>query len=225
MYILLLVTIFFVSCKFLRNKSTSKEKEDAFLVDATSKISKSSSNPLTTSNKQEKNISDTTGESIENKSSSDMLAADAPVTASIASSREKQETAAPKLTEDDNKKLMAFLSKTITYQSDLNSIYNKYTKHYNTINTYGSCDTYRIGCFSEGPFLKKRRQALTDLKKLKLYEKYAKLSTMLKSAVPSYNKKDLDDSIAQYKEAIKRAGEAEGKIEKVKRLCISSKCC
>lgn len=39
---------------------------------------------------------------------------------------------------------------------------------------------------------------------------------MLKSAVPSYNKKDLDDSIAQYKEAIKRASEAEGKIEKVK---------
>lgn len=194
------------------------------MVDATSKISKSSSNPLTTSNKQEKNISDTTGESIENKSSSDMLAADAPATASIASSREKQETA-PKLTEDDNKKLMAFLSKTITYQSDLNSIYNKYTKHYNTINTYGSCDTYRIGCFSEGPFLKKRRQALTDLEKLKLYKKYAKLSTMLKSAVPSYNKKDLDDSIAQYKEAIKRASEAEGKIEKVKRLCISSKCC
>lgn len=149
MCILLLVTILFVSCKFFGNKSTSKEKEDAYLVDATSKISESSSKSLTTSNKQEKNISDTTGESIENKSSSDMLAADDPATTNIASSREKQETT-PKLTKDDNKKLMAFLSKTITYQSDLNSIYNKY-KHYNTIDTYGSCDTYRIGCFSEGP--------------------------------------------------------------------------
>ncbi|WP_210360190.1 hypothetical protein [Borreliella garinii] len=214
MCILLLVTILFVSCKFFGNKSTSKEKEDAYLVDAINKIGESSNKPLTTSNKQEKNISDTTGESIENKSNSEMLVADDPATASIASSREKQETTL-KLTEYDNKKLMAFLIKTITYQSDLNSIYNKYTKNYNTIDTYGSCDTYRIGCFSEGPS-EKRRQALTDLEKLKLDEKYAKLSAMLKSAVPSYNKKDLDDSIAQYKEAIKWASEAEGKIEKVK---------
>ncbi|WP_210373064.1 hypothetical protein, partial [Borreliella garinii] len=79
-----------------------------YLVDATSKISESSSKPLTTSNKQEKNISDTTGESIENKSNSEMLVADDPATASIASSREKQETT-PKLTDDVNKKLMAFL--------------------------------------------------------------------------------------------------------------------
>ncbi|MCD2374223.1 hypothetical protein LRB29_03935 [Borreliella burgdorferi] len=39
---------------------------------------------------------------------------------------------------------------------------------------------------------------------------------MLKSAVPSYYKKNLDDSIAQYKEAIKQAIEAESKIETVK---------
>ncbi len=49
---------------------------------------------------------------------------------------------------------MAFLSKTITYQGKLNSIYKKYTKHYNTIDAYGSCDTYRIECFTEGPLLK-----------------------------------------------------------------------
>ncbi|MCD2383394.1 hypothetical protein LRB48_02925 [Borreliella burgdorferi] len=39
---------------------------------------------------------------------------------------------------------------------------------------------------------------------------------MLKSAVPSYYKKNLDNSIAQYKEAIKQAIEAESKIETVK---------
>ncbi|WP_324281077.1 hypothetical protein PT144_05820 (plasmid) [Borreliella garinii] len=74
---------------------------------------------------------------------------------------------------------MAFLSKTIAYQSDLDSIYKKYTKHYNTIDAYGSCDTYRIECFSEGPS-EKRKQALTDLEKLKLDEEYAKLGAMLK---------------------------------------------
>ncbi|WP_234932110.1 hypothetical protein [Borreliella garinii] len=75
---------------------------------------------------------------------------------------------------------MAFLSKTITYQSDLDSIYKKYTKHYNTIDAYGSCDTYRIECFSEGGPSEQHRQALTDLEKLKLDEEYAKLSAMLK---------------------------------------------
>ncbi|WP_236841564.1 hypothetical protein [Borreliella garinii] len=82
--------------------------------------------------------------------------------------RDKQETK-DKLTEEDHKKLIDFFSKTTTYQYSLDSIYNKYTRSYETIDTYGSCDTYRIGCFSEGPS-EKRRQALTDLEKLKLDE-------------------------------------------------------
>ncbi|WP_210374505.1 hypothetical protein [Borreliella garinii] len=212
MCILLLVTILFVSCKFFGNKSTSKEKEDSSFSGAASKISKSVT--TASSNKQEENKSNVTGEAKKHTSSPDMLA-DAHVRTYVRTYvRDKQETK-DKLTEEDHKKLIDFFSKTTTYQYSLDSIYNKYTKHYNTIDTYGSCDTYRIGCFSEGPS-EERRQALTDLKKLKLDEKYAKLSTMLKSAVPSYNKKDLDDSIVQYKEAIEQAIEAENKIETVK---------
>ncbi|WP_215537952.1 hypothetical protein [Borreliella bavariensis] len=60
MYILLLVTIFFLSCKFLGKKSTSKEKEDASLPDSASKISKLKT--ATSSGKQEKNINNATGE-------------------------------------------------------------------------------------------------------------------------------------------------------------------
>ncbi len=78
--------------------------------------------------------------------------------------KEKQETK-DKLTEEDNKKLMDFFSKTKTYQYSLDSIYNKYTKSYGTIATYVSCGDYSIGCFSTGPS-EKRKKALDKLKKI-----------------------------------------------------------
>ncbi|WP_232535994.1 hypothetical protein, partial [Borrelia sp. A-FGy1] len=107
-----------------------------------------------------------------------------------------------------------FIYKTTYYEYILICIYNKYTRHYNTINTYGSCNTYRIGCFYPGPSAE-RRQAITDLGKLKLEEEYNKLSKMLKEAVPDYETKTLDDAIAEYKKAIDEASDAEGKIETI----------
>ncbi|PRQ97394.1 hypothetical protein CV681_05995 [Borreliella burgdorferi] len=208
----LLVTILFVSCKFFGNKSASKEKEETSFSDTASKISKSGT--AASSDKQEKNTSDVTGDAKKHTSSPYMLADALIVSDTTNRDRDKQENK-DKLNEEDKKKLNAFFSTTKTYQSSLDSIYNKYTGYYNTIDTYGSCDTYRIECFSVGPS-EKRKQALADLEKLKLDEKYTQLSTMLKSAVPSYYKKNLDDSIAQYKEAIKQAIEAESKIETVK---------
>ncbi|ACN52831.1 hypothetical protein [Borreliella valaisiana] len=64
-----------------------------------------------------------------------------------------------------NKMLMDFFSKTKKYQSSLDSIYNKYTRSYGTINTYGSCGDYSIGCFSTGPS-ENRKKALDELKKI-----------------------------------------------------------
>lgn len=156
MCILLLTTILFVSCKFFGNSGASKE--DASLLDAANKIS--NSRIATSSGKQEENTSDTTGEDKKNKSIPEMLA-DVPA---AATSKEKQETK-NKLTEEDNKKLIDFFSKTKTYKYSLDSIYNKYTRSYGTIATYGSCGDYSIGCFSTGPS-EKRKKALGELKKI-----------------------------------------------------------
>ncbi|MCD2332637.1 hypothetical protein [Borreliella americana] len=209
MCILLLVTIFFVSCKFFGNAGTSKEGES--LLDAASKTS----NLGLDTSYQEENASDVTGGSRENKSILTMIA-DAPSpAASDAISRDNQENK-DKLTEDDNKKLMDFFRTTATYQSILDSIYNKYTRSYNTIATYGSCDEYRIGCFSEGPSVE-RRKALAMLKNNKLEEEYDKLSNMLKSSVFSYRDNNtLDNAIKEYRKAISKASETEHKIKIVK---------
>ncbi|WP_050581620.1 hypothetical protein [Borreliella garinii] len=206
MCILLLTTILFVSCKFFGNSGASKE--DASLLDAANKIS--NSRIATSSGKQEENTSDTTGEDKKNKSIPEMLA-DVPA---AATSKEKQETK-NKLTEEDNKKLIDFFSKTKTYKYSLDSIYNKYTRSYGTIATYGSCGDYSIGCFSTGPS-EKRKKALGELKKNKLEEEYSKLSKMLKSAVSSYKDNTLEDAIKKYAKAIEQASEAENKIETVK---------
>ncbi|WP_421114435.1 hypothetical protein QIA00_04920 (plasmid) [Borreliella americana] len=205
MCILLLVAILFVSCKFFGNKSSSKE--DSSLPDTASKISNLDSESLTASGKA-------TAQGNENTSSSEILVADdPPVSSGVSGSLDKQEIKG-KLTEDDKETLRTFFSTTTTYQSILDSIYSKYTSSYNTIATYGSCDTYRIGCFSKNPS-EARSQALAKLEENNLEEEYAKLSNMLKKAVPSYNKRDLEDAITQYKEAIKQASEAEFKIETV----------
>ncbi|WLN25888.1 hypothetical protein KJD10_05700 (plasmid) [Borreliella valaisiana] len=97
-----------------------------------------------------------------------------------------------------NKMLMDFFSKTKKYQSGLDSIYNKYTRSYGTINTYGSCGDYSIGCFSTGPS-ENRKKALDELKQNKLEEEYSKLSKMLKSAVSSYKDATLEDAIEKYR--------------------------
>ncbi len=206
MCILLLAIILLVSCKFFGNSGASKEGDSS--LDAANKIS--NSRIATSSGNQEENISDTIGEDKKNKSISEMLA-DVPA---AATSKDKQETK-DKLTEEDNKKLVDFFSKTTTYQSSLDSIYNKYTRSYGTIATYGSCGDYSIGCFSTGPS-EKRKKALDELKKNKLEEEYSKLSKMLKSAVSSYKDNTLEDAIKKYVEAIEQASEAENKIETVK---------
>ncbi|WP_151060778.1 hypothetical protein [Borreliella turdi] len=207
MFILLLTTILFVSCKFFGNSGASKE--GAYLLDVTNKISNSR---IATSSggKQERNTSNTTGEAKKNKSSSEMLA-DAPL---ATTSKEKQETK-DKLTTEDNKKLIDFFNKTKTYQSILDSIYSKYAKSYGIIDTYGSCGDYSIGCFSTEPS-KKRKEALNELEKNKLEEEYSKLSKMLKSAVASYKDNTLEDAIKKYMEAIEQASNAENKIAPVK---------
>ncbi|MCD2332853.1 hypothetical protein [Borreliella americana] len=207
MCILLLVAILFVSCKFFGNNSSSKE-DASFLPDAANKGSNlgSKSQPLATSDKA-------TAQRYKNTSSSEILVADDPVASGVSCNLDKQE-ATCKLTEDDKEVLRTFFSTTTTYQSILDSIYSKYTSSYNTIATYGSCDTYRIGCFSKRPS-EARSQALVKLEENALEEEYAKLGNMLEKAVPSYNKRDLEDAIMQYKEAIKQANEAECKIETV----------
>ncbi|WP_210379584.1 hypothetical protein [Borreliella garinii] len=209
MFILLLVTILFVSCKFFGNKSASKEKKDTPFSHAAKKISKSGT--VVSSNKQEENKSNFIGETKKHTSSPDMLT-DA-LAVSDTTNRDKQENK-DKLTEEDKKKLNAFFSTTTTYQSSLDSIYNKYTSSYNTIDTYGSCNEYRIGCFSTKPS-EERRKALVKLKENNLDQEYVNLNKMLKNAVSSYNKRDLEDAITQYKKAIKQAIEAECKIETV----------
>ncbi|QMU99893.1 hypothetical protein F0310_05665, partial (plasmid) [Borrelia sp. A-FGy1] len=199
--ILLLATILLVSCKFFGNSSSPKKA-------AASNISKLALSD--SSDKQDENISDTIAADKEQKSSTDMLAADDPDASSYT---ENQENAC-KLNEDDKKKLESFFGKTQTYRSSLYSIYRKYASSYNIIATYGSCDTYRIGCFSPGPS-GARRQALTKLKENNLKEDYAKLSKMLEEAVPSYDTKTLEDAIAAYKKAIDEASEAENRIKTV----------
>lgn len=110
-------------------------------------------------------------------------------------------------------KLKAFFDKTITYQGKLNSIYNKYTGSYNTIATYSGCTDYSIGCFSNGPSAR-RSQALINLENNKLDEEYSKLNKMLEQAATGYDVSTLNNAINKYKEVIKKAKEAENKIEK-----------
>lgn len=110
-------------------------------------------------------------------------------------------------------KLKTFFDKTITYQGKLNSIYNKYTGSYNTIATYSGCTDYSIGCFSNGPSAR-RSQALINLENNKLDEEYSKLNKMLEQAATGYDVSTLNNAINKYKEVIKKAKEAENKIEK-----------
>ncbi|WP_032981837.1 hypothetical protein [Borreliella garinii] len=105
MCILLLVTILFVSCKFFGNTSASKEKKDTSFSGAARKISKSVT--TASSNKQEENKSNVTGEAKKHTSGPDMLADAFAV--SDTTSRDKQENK-DKLTEEDKKKLNAFLA-------------------------------------------------------------------------------------------------------------------
>ncbi|WP_232535987.1 hypothetical protein [Borrelia sp. A-FGy1] len=164
------------------------------------------------SDKQDKNISDTTDEHRKHETRPDMLASDDPTTSSDGT--DKQETKG-KLTKEDKEKLNAFFSKTIRYQYSLDSIYNKYASSYNAIATYGSCNEYNISCFSPGPSAR-RSKAIAELEILNLDQEYAKLSKMLKNAVSSYDTKTLDEAIAAYKEAVSKASDADRKIEIVK---------
>ncbi|WP_232535986.1 hypothetical protein [Borrelia sp. A-FGy1] len=201
-FILLLTTILLVSCKFFGNNSSGKKA-------AASNISKLALSD--SSDKQDKNTSDTIDEDRKHETSPDMLASDDPTTSSA--STDKQETKG-KLTKEDKEKLNAFFSKTIRYQYSLVSIYNKYARHYNAIATYGDCNNYGIGCFSPGPSAR-RSKALDSLEKLKLDQEYSKLSSMLKDALPAYDTRTLDEAIEEYKQAISQASEAECRIEKI----------
>ncbi|WP_418905311.1 hypothetical protein QIA30_06260 (plasmid) [Borreliella turdi] len=204
--ILLLTTILFASCKFFGNSSVKKEAPPPLLGTA-NKISNSKI-ATSSSSKQEKNTSDTTIEAKKHKSVPEMLA-------DISSNGEEKQETIDKLTEEDNKKLVDFFSKTRTYQSSLDSIYNKYTGSYGTISTYGSCGDYSIGCFSKRPS-EERKKAIDELAKNKLEEEYSKLSKMLKSAVSSYKNSTLEEAINKYKEAIEQASKTENEINTVK---------
>ncbi|WP_182117961.1 hypothetical protein, partial [Borrelia sp. A-FGy1] len=218
MFILLLVALLFVSCKFFGNSSSPKKTAPS-LDDAASRDSKLGRIPLTASSKKDENTSDSSGkvdttQEDKQKSSPTMLAADNPTTdptTTSSASTDKQDTKG-KLSEEDKKKLMYFFRKTIRYQYNLVSIYNKYASPYNAIATYGDCNNYGIECFSPGPSAK-RSKALTDLESLNLSQDYTKLSKMLKDALPNYDTKTLDEAIAEYKKAIDEASEAERKIE------------
>ncbi|WP_182117975.1 hypothetical protein, partial [Borrelia sp. A-FGy1] len=117
-----------------------------------------------------------------------------------------------KLTKDDKDKLKSFFSKTTTYQSSLDAIYDKRISSYRTIDTYTDCSVCSLGCFR---FSKIRSYAISDLENKKLEKEYAKLSTMLKEAVPGYDTKILDDAIASYRKAIRKASKAEQSIKAV----------
>ncbi|WP_418906498.1 hypothetical protein QIA30_05385 (plasmid) [Borreliella turdi] len=212
MCILLLVTIIFISCKFFGKNITSKEED--FLLDATSNISNPGS---VTSGQQGRNTNNVTTDEtalaqVDDRGSSFAMFAD---DSTANSSAEKQEEKDTKLTKEDEKKLNAFFKKTGPYQYGLDNIYNKYTGSYNTIDTYTACNSYSIGCFSKAPSAR-RSQALDTLKKLNLDQEYSSLNNMLKEAAFGYDKKDLENTIKEYEEAINQAIEAESKIEKVK---------
>ncbi|QMU99866.1 hypothetical protein F0310_05500, partial (plasmid) [Borrelia sp. A-FGy1] len=105
MFTLIISTVsklLFLTCKFFRNNSTSKESP--LLVAA--------SNAMITV--------DTT---------------DNVCSTSYSTTLEKKETK-DKLSKDDKDKLKSFFSKTKTYQSSLDSIYDKYISSYRTIDTY-----------------------------------------------------------------------------------------
>ncbi|QMU99856.1 hypothetical protein F0310_05445, partial (plasmid) [Borrelia sp. A-FGy1] len=95
LFILLLISVLFMSCKFFGNNNSGK-KSDA------SNISKLETD--TSSSKQDENTSDTTSEAKKHESSLDILA-DAPSdSASAAFSIDKQENKG-KFTKEDNKNL------------------------------------------------------------------------------------------------------------------------
>ncbi|QMU99852.1 hypothetical protein F0310_05420 (plasmid) [Borrelia sp. A-FGy1] len=213
MFILLLITLLFVSCKFFGNKSSGKKAPPT--LTAASRDSKLGSIPLTASSKKGENTSDAPGDADKSqrdvqKSSTDMLASD-DSTAASKDNTDKKETKG-KLSKEDKDKLTSFFRKTIRYQSSLYSIYNKYVRHYNTIATYTGCGEYSISCFSAGPSAR-RSQAIAALKNNNLDNDYTNLSNMIKSVVPSYNTKTLDDAIAAYKQAVSKASDAEEEIE------------
>lgn len=90
---------------FLEIQAQVKKKKNTSFSDAARKISKSVT--TASSNKQEENKSNVTGEAKKHTSSPDMLA-DA-LAVSDTTSRDKQENK-DKLTEEDKKKLNAFLA-------------------------------------------------------------------------------------------------------------------
>ncbi|QMU99705.1 hypothetical protein F0310_04640 (plasmid) [Borrelia sp. A-FGy1] len=157
MFILIISTVsklLFLSSKFFRNKSTSKRDlplpvtaNTTMLADvlATNTSSKITDLEIDTFAQVDRHTRHT-------NITADMLAADVPATntsSNFSVSLEKQGTAS-KLTEDDKDKLKSFFSKTTTYQSSLDSIYNKYASSYNAIDTYTDCSIYSIGCFNQG---------------------------------------------------------------------------
>ncbi|UGQ18017.1 hypothetical protein [Borrelia sp. RT1S] len=117
-----------------------------------------------------------------------------------------------KLTEEDMGKLKDFIKNTKTYPGDLSyTISNAYAVPYGKIGTYSNCSDYRSSCFTNGPS-EERSKGLEKLVDNKFEEKFGKLADMLKDA-NGYDPKDLTKAIAKYEEVLKEAQDANGKIE------------
>ncbi|MCD2332691.1 hypothetical protein [Borreliella americana] len=209
-FILILLTTMFVSCKFYG--SDDANKKNTSLSGTTVGISNIGSVILEQDGNKK---GDTTTSKValaqvtDHANSKPMLADDPDSSVS----KYDQKNTTGKLNEEDMDKLKTFFGKTITYQGTLDSIYNKYTRSYNTIATYSGCADYGIECFSEGPSAR-RSQALTNLENNQLDKEYSKLNKMLKQAATGYDDSTLNSAINKYKEVIKRAKEAENHIEK-----------
>ncbi|UGQ16759.1 hypothetical protein [Borrelia sp. RT5S] len=118
-----------------------------------------------------------------------------------------------KLTEDDMGKLKDFIKNTKTYPGDLSyTISNAYAVPYGKIGTYSGCSDYRSSCFTKGPS-DERKEGLTKLVDNKFEEKFKNLANMLRDA-NGYEPKDLTKAIAKYEEVLKEAQDANTKIEK-----------
>lgn len=145
MFILLLVTRLFVSCKFLEIKAQVKINKMLLCLILLARLVNLGSKSLTALGKatvQRRGLGITSSSVV-------VFAFDDPVIASgVSGSPDKQEEATCKLTEDDKDKLNAFLARL----QNINFVYNLFITNiqsaYNTIDTYyGSCYTYRNGCF------------------------------------------------------------------------------
>ncbi|XOU12876.1 hypothetical protein QIA01_04930 (plasmid) [Borreliella americana] len=216
-FILILVTTMFVSCKFYR--SDDANKKNTSLSRATMGIGNIGSGILLeqVGNKKGDTAASKVALAQVTGHANSELMLDNPYSNV---SKYNQEKTISKLTEEDMDKLKVFFRKTITYQGILNSIYNKYTRSYNTIATYSGCANYNsIECFSGGPSAR-RSQALNDLEKNKLDREYTKLSQMLKETTHDYCPKALDNAIEEYKKTITIAKEAENKIKKITSFTI-----